>query len=484
MLPDITFSDLLNFFLALSWLAALLTIPSVLLQRSGKPTAALSWLFALFALPSLAVAAWWLFGRTHLRRKTRRRLRSAQTTSRSLQDARAQVLEAINNHAKIKVPRSRLAPCMPPDLADTVFPATAGNSVELLTNAIQVHRAWVQLIKQAQHHIHLQFYIWRDDQIGRLLRDKLILKVAKGVEVRVLYDAVGSFSLPNNFFAPLIQQGGRVAAFMPIRLLSLAPTVNFRNHRKVIIADAEHAYTGSINVGDEYLDWQDIGIIIHGPGVNQLQEVFVDDWHFTTAEDITDSSYFYDLPADNQAPGKAVCETVASGPHQSFNTMRDMMFLAINQCQQRLWIATPYFIPGPALVIALRTAAYRGVDVRLILPSESDSLLVRQASRVFYQELLAGGVRIFEYHGMLHAKALLLDDDTVFIGSANLDVRSFRLNFELSTFVTEPEVNQQLKSFFETLQSASGEVTADDIRKATTLTRLQDTIAHLLSPLL
>ena len=487
MLHELSLSTLLNLVLTLSWCGALLTVPSVLMQRAGRPAAALSWLFALFALPALAVTAWWLIGRTHLRRKSRRRLSASRRLNRALQVTRDAVLDDAGCGRAMQQARSCLAPALPLDFQDSVFPATAGNRVRLLPDTQTIHQVWFELIDSAEHHLHCLFYIWRDDHIGRALRDRLAQKAAQGVQVRVLVDAVGSFGLPKNFFQPLVEQGGQVAAFMPVRLLSAAPTINFRNHRKVLIADARHAYTGGVNVGDEYRQWQDIGIVIHGPGVSQLQEVFVDDWHFTTQQELSGSEYFresepHDHPA--QWAADAICETIASGPHQAFNMTRDMVFLAVNQCRHRLWITTPYFIPGAALVMALRTAVYRGVDVRLYLPAQSDAPLVARASRVFYQELLAGGVKIYEAPVMLHAKALLLDDDAVIIGSANLDVRSFKLNFEVSSFITQPQLNQDLSRLMQSVQQDSRQVTLEDLHKSSILSRLLDAVAHLLSPLL
>lgn len=469
----------------LSWLGALFTVPSILLQRAGRPTAALSWILALFALPVVTLLAWWLFGRTHLRRKRRNRRQASAATTELLLQTRQHLLESEQLTSEIELPIFRLAPHLPSVLRDAVFPATAGNTVHLLLNTAAAHQAWRELIQNAHHHLHVLFYIWRNDCTGHRIRNALTEKAKQGVKVRVLIDTVGSWTLPNNFFNDLVAAGGQIARFMPIRLTSAMPTLNFRNHRKLLIADGQRAYTGGINIGDEYLVWQDLGTIIQGPGVNQLQEVFIDDWQFTTGEELTDNRYFYNSPytALDMTQG-AVCETIASGPDQDFNATRELVFLAITQCRQRLWITTPYFVPDEALVLALRTAVYRGVDVRLFLPDRSDTWLVRRASRAFYPELLQGGVSVFEYQGMLHAKAMLLDEDRVLIGSANLDTRSFRLNFEISTAISGPHVNRELAILLERIQTRSAQLDLADLQLASTVTRLQDAVAHLLSPLL
>ena len=491
MIIEFSLANLFNFLLPLSWFAALLTVPSVLIQRAGQPSAALSWLLALFALPAIAVILWWLIGRTHLRRKSRRRDSASKRVRASLEtvqkeqgSSELQNQRYTNLHSQSDA-RATLIPSLPTDPIEQVFPATHGNKVHLLSDTMQTHAVWFRLIEQAQHHLHLLFYIWRADDIGYALRDALCEKAEQGVKVRVLYDAVGSYKLPTNFFNPLLEKGASVAKFMPIRLLTFTPTINFRNHRKLLIADGMQAYTGSINVGDEYLNWQEVGITIKGPGVNQLQEVFVDDWYFATNETITSDCYFPIFSSQNRdSDNHAICQTIASSPHQTFNTTRDMVIMAINQCQQRVWVATPYFIPGEPLMLALRTAVYRGVDVRLFVPSQSDSWLTHSASRVFYQDLLIGGVRIFEYQSMLHAKALLLDDESVLLGSANLDLRSFKLNFEISTFVHQPKINHDLATMLADVQRQSTEITLENIDNTSTFTRLQNAVAHLLSPLL
>ncbi len=481
----IFFNDPFDVIWILSWFGALLTVPNILLQRAGRPTAALSWILALFALPVITLLAWWLFGRIHLRRKRRYRRQASATTAEQLSQTRQHLLETGKIASGIEQPNFLLAPHLPALLDDSVFPATAGNSVRLLLDTTTAHHAWLDLIQNAQYHLHLLFYIWRDDCIGCKLREALIQKAKQGVEVRVMVDTVGSWTLPNNFFDDMLSAGGQFARFMPIRLTSAMPTLNFRNHRKLLIADGQQGYTGGLNIGDEYLDWQDLGIIIQGPGVNQFQEVFIDDWQFTTSEALTDNRYF--CSSSNSSLGikhETICETFASGPDQEINLTRELVFLAITQCRQRLWITSPYFVPDEALILALRTAVYRGVDVRLFQPDRSDSKLVRSASRAFYPELLQGGISVFEYQGMLHAKAMLLDEDMVLVGSANLDTRSFRLNFELSTFIKNSHVNRELANLLERLQTHSEQLSLKDLQFTSTPTRLKDAVAHLLSPLL
>lgn len=473
-------SNLFGAVWAISILAALLTVPSVLINRRARPVAAVSWLLALMAVPPVALVAWWLFGRTHLDRKRRLRRRASEQIEAAL--VRRHPSEATATGGASAA--SRLAPMQPKQLKGPVFPPTDGNTVELLPDTKAVHESWQRLVEGAKEHVHVFFFAWHDDTTGRRFRDLLQRKSAEGVVVRVLYDAMGCNELPPHFFNPLREQGGQVAEFMPLRLFTVTPLVNFRNHRKLVISDGQRAYTGGINVTDEYLEWQDIGVEVQGPAVNALQEVFVDDWYFATSEELTDDRYFpHVTPASDKARA-AICQTIASGPDQVFNTTREMLFLAITQTRHRLWVATPYLIPDDALMMAFRSAAYRGIDIKIFVPGKSDSPIVQRASRAYYAALIEGGVSIFEYDGMLHAKAIVFDDDNTLIGSANLDIRSFRLNFELSMLIQSRQLNTELADWFATISRSSTRVKREDLRRHSYPAQLVDAVAHLLSPLL
>ncbi|MCH8921709.1 MAG: hypothetical protein IIA67_01020 [Planctomycetes bacterium] len=497
----------------LPYLLALLSIPSVLLQRRGAPLSALSWSLTLFSLPYLGLFLWWAMGRNHLKRRRRKRR-----------------LAALHVADRMSALREDLPPCpevdwdllpikrLPADMAQWVFPSTAGNRVKLLVDAAEAYPAVERAVREATDHVHVMFYIWENDTTGRWFRDLLAEKAAEGVEVRVMVDAVGSSGISRKFMEPLRRAGAQVEVFLRPNLLSRAPHFNFRNHRKIVLADGRVAFVGGMNIGDEYThDWHDTAIELRGPVVDHLQEVFADDWFFVTGRNLTESRYFgrwaegatetppYDgLPAGRttqtyRPPGRpsyearqagslsheAVCHVVASGPHMQQNTTRDAFFAAATQAKQRIYITTPYFIPDQSLQTALRTAAYRGVDVRVLLPGESDWRLVQWAARSYYPELLASGVRIFEYQGgMVHAKNIVLDEDVSMVGSANLDIRSFRLNFELSCFVKDVALNEELSALFERNLQRSQEVELEALRRRHVVVRLTDAVANLLSPLM
>lgn len=470
----------------LSWLASVLTIPSVLVQREGRPLAALSWLLALFAFPPLTLLAWWIFGSTHLRLNLRRRRK------------RSVRFRQLSSHIKPSPEETSSLEFMariPENMRAGVQPALPGNAATLLIDAPIAYEAFEEAIRAAKDFIHLEFYIWQPDESGTKLRDLLVERARQGIEVRVLYDSVGSTALPRRFFKPLLEAGGQVRAFLPIKLFVRFPTINFRNHRKLIIVDGEVGFIGGLNIGDEYLGWHDMAVRERGNIVDQLQEVFAEDWYVVSQQELTTERYFgawSRLPTARQEELLAkescqdvTCSTIASGPNQQQNAIYELLFAALNLSSKRLWLMTPYFLPDAAIMTSLRAAIYRGVDIRLMLPAKNDLRIVRWASRTYYRELLEVGVRIFEYDGMLHAKASILDDELIFMGSANMDVRSFRLNFEANTFLRSTTLNSTLAAVFdEDIEQRCVEIDLKRFMGRSYLQRAADSLAHLMSPLL
>jgi len=456
---------------------AVLTIPSVLVNRRGRPASALSWILCLLGVPLLGLFLWWTFGRRYLERRRRRKRRAHATMSERFASLRTG-LEPPPSESPGLLPLRYL----PEELQDSVFPSTKENRVELFATGARAYDAMEQMIRGARHHIHALFYIWNNDKSGRRFRDLLIAKAKEGVQVRVLCDAIGSPAIATKFSRRLRKAGARVARFLPPQLLSL-PRINFRNHRKILVVDGAEGVIGGFNIGDEYRDrWRDMGVRVSGPAVDQLQEIFADDWYYATNEDLAAPEYFGCWkPVDSGAP----VAVIASGPDTHESPIHDALFIAINGTKKRLLITTPYFIPTQSLLSSIRAAEYRGVDVQIMLPGLSDVPLVRYAARSYYPELLAVGARIYEYQpSMLHSKVLVFDDELAVIGSANLDSRSFRLNFESSCFVGGHELSGELAAVFEADLKNCVEVRLDDLAKQPWLTKLLDSTAHLLSPLL
>ncbi len=536
----------------LSWAGKLLGIafiPSVLLQRGTRPVAALTWILCLLTLPFLGVFLWWGMGHNYVKRRKKRRSRSQAHLHKSFHALAARGNVPEGHWAEMdKMPSGRDALIRRENLAlhdeHGIFPFTHENGVTIYQNAETAYDAFEEAIRAARHHVHIQFYIWRSDATGRRFRDLLVEKARQGVEVRVLYDAVGGSSVDGDFMGKIRRAGGKTASFLPVQIFTRRFQLNFRNHRKILVIDGEVAFTGGLNLADEYEEWSDLACRLDGPVVIQFQEVFAEDWYFATKEDLVEERYFRALPEkplykelvedglpkgeqakDEQAEpaqiareGAALAEeaargalqkrggpdwlalarrealakryvvrarVVASGPDDPLAVIQKMFFKAITSAKERLYIMTPYFVPDDALMTALQMAAMRGVDVRLVIPAKSDVPLTQYAGRSYLEALLMVGVRVFEYeYRILHAKMLLMDQKVTILGSANMDIRSFRFNFEANVVLESEEVNRVMTQLYSDAMLRSLELRLDVFRQRSRGERLLEGAARLFSPLL
>lgn len=500
---------------AINWSGRILGIsfiPSVLLKRTKHPLAALAWILALLFIPFIGALLWWMIGRDRMNRRPRAHTRAKQ--------AMAPRFARLEKHSAPKrLPEQTLLNnASPEELLSSedrlifrdqygVFPSTYPNWASIYPTTEKAFDAFEQAIDAAKHHVHFLFYALADDTTGRRFRDLLIKKAHQGLEVRVLYDAVGSVGLGRSFLAPFHEAGVQVHAFLPLHIWERRLRINFRNHRKLLIIDGICGFTGGVNISDSYLDWYDMAFGFEGPVVHQMQEVFAEDWYFTCKEDLADAPYFPGLeeglnrqrrpsrsallaPQLLQAPGDKLHFPVASrvvdgGPDEPLLTTHKMFFLALTSARERLYIITAYFVPDGAILTALQTAAMRGVDVRIILPGKSDHNMTRHASRSCWEALLEAGVRLFELQGpILHAKLLLMDSTHVIVGSANMDIRSFRFSFEASTVVRGHPFNRSMTRIFLEAQENSVEISLPQFRNRPRKERLLEGMARLISPLL
>jgi cardiolipin synthase len=326
-----------------------------------------------------------------------------------------------------------------------------------------------------------------DDRIGRELQVRLAAKARQGVQVRFLYDELGSRTLPRNYLETLQAAGAVVVPFGTTRGSGNRFQFNFRNHRKIVVVDGVESWVGGLNVGDEYLGrdpeigkWRDTHLRIAGPATLGLQLSFVEDWSWATGELIFAN---LDWPADRR--GESAVLVLPSGPADRLETASLMYQQAIQAAQQRLWIASPYFVPDGAVLGSLHLAALRGVDVRLLIPDRADSLIVDAAAESFLEPLLGSGIRVYRYRdGFLHSKHFLVDDRVAGVGTANLDNRSFRLNFEVTALVADPDFAGQMAKMFEADFARSRAMTVDELARRSFWRRALSRGAHLLSPVL
>ncbi|HLU12554.1 MAG TPA: cardiolipin synthase [Arenimonas sp.] len=453
------------------WALYLLVLAGWIVLQKREPIATLSWLLSLAALPVLGLLIYHFFGPQRIRRQQLRRNRS----------------------------RAGLEPALPPGLSasdDCVTLARLGQSAtryapatateaELLVGGCATYDALLAAIARAQHHIHLEYYIFDPDHSGTAVRDALAERARAGVRVRLLLDAIGSGKTSHRFLAPLREAGAEIAWFHPVRLRWVwRPRVNLRSHRKLVVVDGLEAFTGGINVCDTQDErrrpdaYRDLHLRLRGEIVRWLQLAFLEDWHYATGIALRDHSLWPEQPA-----GQLLAQVLPSGPDSPWEAIHRVMVEAIHQANHRVWLVTPYFVPGEAARMAMTSAALRGLDVRVLVPAKSDSAIVRAAARSYYDELLAAGVRVFEYQPcMLHSKALLVDADTCLMGSANFDHRSFRLNFELNVLLHDAGFAGALEREIESCLADSLEIGRD--RHPGLARRLGEACARLLSPLL
>ncbi|MCK5826462.1 MAG: cardiolipin synthase [Desulfuromusa sp.] len=472
----ITWLDLGLLFLHLAVVTFL--IPKIILQRR-ESGATLIWILIIIFLPFFGMLAFWLLGTTRIRILRRKRHRAEQHLVPSLARFRNQqkltdtdelVASSLYSFA------SKLDECGP----------QPGCEVEMYRDGSKALDALEQAIDMAQSHVHLTYYTWEPDNTGHRFCQALSRAVHRGVEVRLLLDDVGSYSTKTSFFAELISAGGEIARFQPLNLFSRQVSVNNRNHRKIVVIDGTTGFTGSMNIGDLYAGlsgpWNDLHLCVKGRVVYELQGVFCQDWFHATHKDITAKKYFPNM----HYHGDVCAHFLASGPSdERWRTIHTLLFVAINTALERVWIETPYFVPDPPITMALQTAALRGVDVRLLLPSYSDHFLVDYAGRSFFDELIEAGVRIFKMDDIIpHAKTVVVDHVFSTAGSANMDQRSFRLNFEGNLFFFGKKIATELeRDFLHQCQSAH-EVTAENRKKLPRTVRLKEGFSRILAPLL
>lgn len=414
-------------------------------RTARTPQGAVGWVVFLLAVPFLAVPIYLILGHHRLKGY----LIARRETSR--------VVEAIRDFGKRHAPDpDSLTMNLGPFEYCADLPVVKGNSGTLLIDGPVAFDEIFAAIDAAESYVLAQFFIIHDDELGRAFQDRLIAAAQRGVTVRLLTDAVGSMGLPESYYAKLRDAGVNVVDPKKTRGPRFRFQINYRNHRKTVIVDGHVGFTGGLNVGDEYVGrstvfghWRDTHIKLIGPMVKQLQLIFVEDWHWSTNEALLDALHW--LPHEDKTD--AVGLIVATGPGDASETGSLLFFSAIAAAQDRIWIASPYFVPDIDILTALRHAALRGVDVRVLVPDVIDHRIPWLAAFAYFDEIIESGVRIFRYtNGFMHQKVFVVDDTLAAIGTTNLDNRSFRLNFEnMALFFDQrmaAEVDEMLRTDF------------------------------------
>ncbi|MFP4264170.1 MAG: cardiolipin synthase [Desulfonatronovibrionaceae bacterium] len=475
-------SDVFAFFAFLfpfvEGLAIVAAIHAIMKARTSQ--GAIAWAVSLVTFPWVVLPLYAIFGRSrfngYVLLRTSKDLEVRRRVDSLRKMARASGMVCTDGHQSQKALSN---------MAD--LPLLGGNKSELLIDGKNTFAAIFSAINNAKEYLLIQFFIVRDDELGGQLKDLLLARAKQGVRIYFLYDEIGSHSLSRGYLAQLRNAGIEVSAFHTTKGRANRFQLNFRNHRKIVIADGEVAFVGGHNVGDEYVSrhsrfgaWRDTHVKVQGPVVNAIQFAFLEDWFWTKGE-IPDLNWNFSVTY----PGDEKHLLVASGPADPLETCGLMFTQVINDAKERIWIASPYFVPDPRVVGALKLAALRGVDVSILIPQQADHLILYLASFAYYQEILAAGIKIFRYdRGFLHQKVFLVDSACAAVGTANLDNRSFHLNFELMLLNYSADFIAEVEEMLARDFSGSRRAEVSDYTSRSFPFRLAVRSSALLSPVL
>ncbi|SIS54383.1 cardiolipin synthase [Paracoccus saliphilus] len=462
---------------------ALALVGRVLLRPRLEPAVRLAWIMVIEALPLFGIIAYLLFGEVRMNRAEVQRMADVRDRLTGLRRPSSRIL---------REPPDLARPVIAANAAVGGMPALDGNRVSLLDESDAAIDDMVDAIDSAQDHVHVLFYIWLPDRSGEKIAEAIIRAEARGVECRVIVDALGSRGLVRSRLWRQMKEAGAdcVTAFpwgLPF-ISFLFQRLDLRNHRKIVVVDNRIAFTGSRNCSDmafavkpRFAPWVDILMSVEGPLVRQLQSVFLADWMSYTGRDLGD---MLEIVEAVDEPGMAA-QIVATGPDRRAGSVSDCLTAMIHSARERVTITTPYYVPDVALDAAIRAAARRGVEVTMILPARNDSLVVGATSEGFYYGLLAAGVRLHLFRpGLLHAKIMTVDGRMAMVGSANLDRRSFELNYEVNMALFDPDFVAELDERQQSYVERAREISLQEVRGWSWLRRLRNNLLALASPLL
>ena len=479
------YSDIVSFTFFLNLILAIIVI--FLEHKDAGPTWA--WLMVLFFIPILGFILYLLFGQNLTKGKLfqwedRKKVGIEEILNEQLINFRTELFPSHNEAAKNNKGLIYM------HLANNDAILTSDNSVDIFTDGKEKFDALFEDIKNAEDFIHLQYYIINNDQLGKKLIQLLTEKAKQGVKVRILYDDLGSRSLRKKAFKDLKEAGGEVEVFFPSFFPLINLRINYRNHRKLVIIDGKIGYIGGFNVGDEYLGlkekfgyWRDTHLRITGSAVYAIQTRFILDWNQASYRH--DIDYSPDLFPTFEKAGEIDMQIVSSGPDSEWDQIKYGYIKMISSAKKSIWIQTPYFIPDASLLDALRIAALTGKDVRIMIPNKPDHLFVYWATTYHIGEMLKAGAKIFIYdNGFIHSKTIIVDKQVSSVGTANIDVRSFKLNFEVNAFLYNECIAKSLTDSYQKDIEVSKEWTLEEYSKRSWFIRFKESISRLLSPIL
>ncbi|MEH7094031.1 cardiolipin synthase [Neobacillus vireti] len=472
-------------FLSVLITLSVIFIGFVIFFENRHPTQTITWLVVLGSFPLIGFIFYLLFGRNYRKEKMFRKKyfldKQAFLTVEGEDDPRGP--EKLNLMGQHQGKLFKLAQ----KLGNS--PISFDTATKVLTNGEETFQHIIEQLKRARHHIHLEYYIVRHDQIGQEIKEILIQKASEGVKIRFLFDAVGSWQLSKNYINALRNAGIEAVSFGPVKLPFLNNKFNFRNHRKIIVIDGNIGFVGGLNIGDEYLGrnkeigfWRDTHLMLKGEAVRTLQLIFLQDWYYMTNHSFLTAEY---LSPQIDYKHHGGVQLIAGGPDNEWSVIKNIFFSMIASAEKSVWIASPYFIPDEDIFSAIKVAALSGVDVRLLVPNRPDKRIVFHASRSYFPELLEAGVKVYEYQrGFMHSKIVIVDNELASIGTSNMDMRSFHLNFEVNAFLFRTKSTEELVEEYINDLKFARELDLETFQQRHIGFRILESTARLLSPLL
>ena len=469
------------------YLITVVFIAILIILENRNPEKTISWILVLVLLPLIGMVFYLFFGQEYRKSKM-----YSRKGLKDLEKLRNLTLEQLDNLPENQFQishrlysKKRLMNLM---LSNSNAILTNDNEVKVLRNGEETFPEIFRTIELAKHHIHLEYYIIEDDRIGNYLRELLIRKAREGVEVRLIYDDVGSWELKRKFIRSMSDAGIKVDCFMRVRFPMLTSKVNYRNHRKILVIDGETAFVGGLNFADRYQDgipgigpWRDTHLKVVGGGATALHIIFMADWYFVSKEILKGEKYFRPFESGN---GKLI-QMTASGPDSDWESIGQAYFAAISSATDYVFISTPYLMPTADIVTALKTSALGGIDVRIIVPGLSDAITPKWGTNSYVQELLEAGIKVYFYRaGFIHSKVIVVDGIFSSVGTANLDFRSLETNFEVNAMIYDEEIAGILASQFLEDQDKSELIILEEWIKRPRINKIKESFSRLISPML
>ena len=470
------------------FLNVIFAITVIFLERK-KPSSTWAWLLVLYFLPFVGFLLYLLLGR-QLRKKHlfrwdgKKDIGIDRLITYQIEALKKNQLDFRNDH----VQDYRHLIYM--NLTTNNAVLTQDNAVHIFDDGREKFEALIKDILAAKNHIHIQYYIFKLDNLGQRIYNTLLKKAKQGVKVRILYDEMGSRDVRKRHFKELIELGGEVEVFFPSILPLINPRLNFRNHRKIVVIDGRIGYIGGFNVGDEYLGlsdrfgyWRDTHLRIEGSSVHPLQTRFILDWNQASAKnDINYAERYFPIIPQK---GTSALQIISSGPDTEWEVIKNNYLRLITNAKRYIYIQSPYFIPDESFFDAIRVASLAGIDVRIMIPNKPDHMFVYWATYSYVGQLVEAGAKIYHYEkGFIHAKMIVVDDEVASVGTANIDVRSFSLNFEVNAVLYDPALAHRLAEIFEHDILDSSELTKELYLNRSNAVKFKESISRLLSPIL